>query len=107
MIYQSYTFKGLFLFFSFRKGLTSKYSKLFVESVQGEDDESERDDSQHFYKFWGWYIAIMELVKEDITKIENVLVLPLVGVLNHLSYIADINSIKRQEQLKQQALNRR
>jgi hypothetical protein len=67
--------------------------------------EDKEDDTQHFYKFWGWYIAIMELAKDDITKVESVLSLPFVAVMNHLSYVADINAIKRQEQLKQQ--NRR
>ncbi len=45
----------------------------------------------------------MEMAKDDITKIETIITYPLIAVLNHLSYITDVNEIKRREELKQLA----
>lgn len=54
------------------------------------DEDDEEDKS--FDSFWGWYSAISELAKDDITKINEVTEQPLILALNHLSYLQDKNN---------------
>lgn len=85
----------------YRNGITKTYWRLFEETSVGEDNDDTDSDGDSFAKFWGWYIAIVELAKEDITKIPQVVEIPLTAVLNHLSYLHDINQIKERELRKQ------
>ena len=50
------------------------------------------EDGQSFDSFWGWYTAVSELAKDDITKIDEVTRQPLLLALNHLSYLKDKNN---------------
>jgi hypothetical protein len=70
---------------------------------QEEDDtEVELDalEIRSFNNFWGWFGTLITLANEDITKIDQITTYPLVFVLNYLSYMKDVNEIKRREEQK-------
>ena len=69
--------------------------------VDGKDDLDTRE-VRSFDKFWGWFSTLVSLANEDITKIEEITKYPLVFVLNYLSYMKDINEIRKREQMKLQ-----
>lgn len=68
-----------------------------------QDAEDYEDDNESFSDFWSWYAALETMAGEDITKIPTILEYDLMFVLNHLSYMADLNEIKRNEHQKMMA----
>jgi len=97
------------IFFSFRQNLTRQFSGLFSTQVEIDDkDDLGVRETYSFDKFWGWFGTLVSLANEDITKIEKITTYPLVFVLNYLSYMKDINDIRRREaqKVQQQMKNR-
>jgi hypothetical protein len=86
-------------FLEFKKLITESYSNLF----NGPDPEEEDDDSQFTeeeleiirkeeareaeQRQWSWENIIRGLANDDITKFDSITDLPLIFVLNQLSYI--------------------
>lgn len=68
--------------------------------------EMEGDENQNsFAKHWGWYTAVSKLAEDKVWKINDVVALPLIACLNHLSYIMDVN--KEEEKRIKEAYNQR
>jgi hypothetical protein len=51
----------------------------------------DNENENSFSSYWGWYQAISTLAEDQVWEIDNVVSLPLVSCLNHLSYLIDKN----------------
>lgn len=68
-----------------------------------EDDTKDDLDTleiSSFNNFWGWFGTLISLANEDITKVDQITTYPLTFVLNYLSYMKDVNELKRREEQK-------
>jgi hypothetical protein len=67
----------------------------------------DHEDKNSFNDHWGWYHAISSLAENKVWQIDNVVNLTLIGALNHLSYLVDLNKEKEKEIKKQQQQSKR
>jgi hypothetical protein len=65
------------------------------------------EDKNSFHSHYGWYYAISSLAENKIWQVDNVVNVSLVGALNHLSYLVDLNKEKEKEIKKQQQQSKR
>jgi hypothetical protein len=72
----------------------------------GEDDLGTRE-ANSFSKFWGWFGTLISLANEDITKVDEITQYPLIYVLNYMSYMKDVNDMRKREQQKLEQRYRR
>lgn len=87
----TYIYTCVTFFFTFRQNLTRRFEGLFPSANDGEQVELTNDNEpktpeQIFGERWNWYSVIIDLCQEDLTRFNEITSLPLIQVLNHLSY---------------------
>ena len=91
------------------KTLFHDYSGVFYDPKKAEEDEeaAQEDDGQvNFHQQWYYYSLVRMLAKEDVTKFDEIYMLPMKTVLPELSYLSQKAKIERAEQRKQEALSK-
>jgi hypothetical protein len=88
------------LYRDFKINIESAYENIFEPNFDDLDDEEEEeiyDDEEReaikddeVLKHWGWENVIYKLADGDVTKYDDITALPLVFVLNQLSFIKDM-----------------
>ena len=79
---------GLSFFFQrFVQGLVERYPEVFDGGISG--NEFAPDAQANFGRKWKSYISIVQLSQGDITKFDEVTLLPLEKCLYMLAYMAD------------------
>jgi len=82
-------------FFDNWNGIVDSFPGLF-DSGSGEAEPDDWDDDpnsyeeakiQAFQKNWGLYHQIVKLADDDILRVQQIFELPIVSVLNHISYL--------------------
>ena len=78
-----------------------------MESIDDKDiDDLDARESNNFNKHWGWLGTLIQLAKEDITKIEEITKYPLMFALNYMSYMRDVQMLRDRDYQKQKLKNR-
>ena len=90
--------------------LFKQFSGVFYE-IPDEDEieegEVEKKTNENlFHNQWYWYSIVRMLAKEDITKYDEIYMLPMRTVLPEMSYITQKEKIESAERKKQEALNK-
>lgn len=90
------------------KTLFQDYSGVFYDPKKAEEEEdADDDDGQiNFHQQWYYYSLVRMLAKEDVTKYDEIYMLPMKTVLPELSYLSQKAKIERAEQRKQEALSK-
>lgn len=95
--------------------LFKQFAGVFYEVNDDEEEEQEQEldqtDTQRtadalFRQQWYWYSIVRMLAKEDITKYEEIYMLPMRTVLPEMSYLAQKDKIDTANQRMQQAMNK-
>ena len=71
-----------------------------------EQTEEERTSEMLFSQQWYWYSIVRMLANEDITKYDEIYMLPMSTVLPEMSYLAQRNKIESAKQRQQQLLRK-
>ena len=90
------------------KTMFQDYSGVFYDpkDEEEEDDGSVPDDGPNFHQQWYYYSLVRMLANEDITKYNEIYMLPMKEVLPEMSYLSQKRKIEEAEQRKQQALSK-
>ena len=92
------------------KTLFEDFSGVFYDAVEDEDEEeSVADDKTSemlFNQQWYWYSIVRTLANEDVTKYNEVYMLPMSTVLPEMSYLAQRSKIESARQRQQQAMRK-
>lgn len=90
------------------KVLFEDFSGVFYEPRDEEDEEEYDEDNKTaemvFSQQWYWYSIVRTLANEDITKYEQIYMLPMRTVLPEMSFLAQRNKIEQAEQRKSKAM---
>ena len=94
------------------KTLFEDFSGVFYD-INEDDDEEEEEVSEEkktsemlFNQQWYWYSMVRMLANEDITKYDDIYMLPMRTVLPEMSYLAQKSKIESAKQRQQQALRK-
>jgi len=97
----SYIFGIIKYYLDFKETIISTYQLLFEpiineneieeEIIEYDPEEQEQIKKEEILTKWGWENVIYKLSNSDITKYDDITNLPLIFVLNHLSYMKDLN----------------
>jgi len=90
------------------KTMFQDYSGVFYDPKDEEEDDdgSVPDDGPNFHQQWYYYSLVRMLANEDITKYNEIYMLPMKEVLPEMSYLSQKRKIEEAEQRKQQALSK-
>ena len=92
------------------KTLFKDFSGVFYDVNDDEDDEEENVEEKTsemlFSQQWYWYSIVRMLAQEDITKYEEIYMLPMSTVLPEMSYLAQKSKIESARQRQQQAMSK-
>tara|TARA_B110001452_G_scaffold145981_1_gene121372 strand:+ start:87 stop:785 length:699 start_codon:yes stop_codon:yes gene_type:complete len=90
------------------KTMFQDYSGVFYDPKEEteEDDGGVPDDGPNFHQQWYYYSLVRMLANEDITKYNEIYMLPMKEVLPEMSYLSQKRKIEEAEQRKQQALSK-
>ena len=93
------------------KTLFQDYSGVFYdpkeEEEEGDDDyTAEVDAGVNFHQQWYYYSLVRLLAQEDITRYNEIYMLPMKQVLPELSYLSQKRKIEEAEMRKQEALSK-
>lgn len=91
------------------KTMFQDYSGVFYDPKEESEDEDEGaipDDGPNFHQQWYYYSLVRMLANEDITKYNEIYMLPMKEVLPEMSYLSQKRKIEEAEQRKQQALSK-
>jgi hypothetical protein len=94
------------------KTLFKDFSGVFYdvnEDEEGDDEEDvvrNRTSEMLFNQQWYWYSIVRMLANEDITKYEEIYMLPMNVVLPEMSYLAQKSKIESTKQRESQALRK-
>lgn len=90
------------------KTLYQDYSGVFYDPKEADEDEQESDDDAgvNFHHQWYYYSLVRMLAQEDVTRYDEIYMLPMKTVLPELSYLSQKAKIERAEQRKQEALSK-
>lgn len=87
--------------------LFKEYAGVFYDpKTEEQEDESEEnpDVAPNFYQQWYYYSIVRMLANEDVTKYDEIYMLPMTTVLPEMSYLSQKRKIEEAEQRKQEAL---
>ena len=93
-------------FLRFKRSVSEIYNPLFKEKRSEEDGEEPSDSYTAYLKKWNWWSVLWYLSKEDLTKFDDVLDLPVLTVLNQLSYKKETDHFIDQARKKQNQQNK-
>jgi len=91
------------------KTMFEDYSGVFYDPKEEEDEEEEnplKDEGPNFHQQWYYYSLVRMLANEDITKYNEIYMLPMKEVLPEMSYLSQKRKIEAAEQRKQEALSK-
>lgn len=89
------------------KTMFQDYSGVFYDpKEETEDEASIPDDAPNFHQQWYYYSLVRMLANEDITKYNEIYMLPMKEVLPEMSYLSQKRKIEAAEQRKQEALSK-
>ena len=90
------------------KTMFNDYSGVFYDPKEETEDGELPPTSAEvsFHQQWYYYSLVRMLAKEDITRYDEIYMLPMKSVLPEMSYISQKNKIEQAEQRKQQALSK-
>tara|TARA_R110000787_G_scaffold198074_1_gene309269 strand:- start:21560 stop:22258 length:699 start_codon:yes stop_codon:yes gene_type:complete len=88
------------------KTMFEDYSGVFYDPKEEEDDEDDpqADSGPNFHQQWYYYSLVRMLANEDITKYDDIYMLPMKSVLPEMSYLSQKRKIDDAESRKQSAL---
>jgi hypothetical protein len=76
------------------------------DSEEEEQEEEEKTSDMLFNQQWYWYSIVRTLANEDVTKYEEIYMLPMSTVLPEMSYLAQRNKIESAKQRQSQAVRK-
>ena len=90
----------------FRKGIISGYPIIFKGGEDKDEQGNQRDvnefsERSQFNKQWGWYHSIYRLSGGDVSKLNEVVRLPIHQALTFLSYEIQKDKVQYNEQKRQ------
>ena len=92
------------------KTLFEDFSGVFYDAVEDEDEEDtvaeDKTSEMLFNQQWYWYSIVRTLANEDVTKYNEVYMLPMSTVLPEMSYLAQRSKIESARQRQQQAMRK-
>lgn len=92
------------------KTLFKDFSGVFYDPVDEEDVEDEnvqeKTSEMLFSQQWYWYSIVRMLAQEDITKYEQIYMLPMSVVLPEMSYLAQKGKIESARERERQAMRK-
>ena len=89
------------------KTMFEDYSGVFYDpKEEEEDDGTTPDEGPNFHQQWYYYSLVRMLANEDITKYNEIYMLPMKEVLPEMSYLSQKRKIEAAEQRKQEALSK-
>jgi hypothetical protein len=90
------------------KTMFEDYSGVFYDPKEEveDDDDAIPDDGPNFHQQWYYYSLVRMLANEDITKYNEIYMLPMKEVLPEMSYLSQKRKIEAAEQRKQEALSK-
>lgn len=90
------------------KTMFEDYSGVFYDPKEETDEEDNPliDDGPNFHQQWYYYSLVRMLANEDITKYNEIYMLPMKEVLPEMSYLSQKRKIEAAEQRKQEALSK-
>ena len=90
------------------KTMFEDYSGVFYDPKDEEDDEDglKVDGGVNFHQQWYYYSLVRMLANEDITKYDEIYMLPMKAVLPEMSYLSQKRKIDDAESRKQNALSK-
>lgn len=92
------------------KTLFNDFSGVFYDPKEEEyeDEEIEQQETSEmlFSQQWYWYSIVRMLAKEDITKYNEIYMLPMSVVLPEMSYLAQKNKIEAARERQSKALSK-
>ena len=88
------------------KTMFEDYSGVFYDPKEDEEDEDTLgvDSGPNFHQQWYYYSLVRMLANEDITKYDEIYMLPMKSVLPEMSYLSQKRKIDDAESRKQSAL---
>ena len=88
------------------KTMFEDYSGVFYDPKEDEEDEDTlgADSGPNFHQQWYYYSLVRMLANEDITKYDEIYMLPMKSVLPEMSYLSQKRKIDDAESRKQSAL---
>ena len=92
------------------KTLFEDFSGVFYDVNENEEEEDntveEKTSEMLFSQQWYWYSIVRMLAQEDITKYEEIYMLPMSTVLPEMSYLAQKSKIESAKQRQEQAMRK-
>tara|TARA_R110000782_G_scaffold269780_1_gene368542 strand:- start:3408 stop:4106 length:699 start_codon:yes stop_codon:yes gene_type:complete len=90
------------------KTMFEDYSGVFYDPKEDEEDEDTLEDNSgpNFHQQWYYYSLVRMLANEDITKYDEIYMLPMKSVLPEMSYLSQKRKIDDAESRKQSALSK-
>ena len=91
------------------KTMFQDYSGVFYDPKEESEDDDEGtvpDEGPNVHQQWYYYSLVRMLANEDITKYNEIYMLPMKEVLPEMSYLSQKRKIEEAEQRKQQALSK-
>ena len=89
--------------------LFKEFAGVFYDAVseeEDEDNEQENTSDMLFNQQWYWYSIVRMLGNEDVTKYEEIYMLPMSTVLPEMSYLAQRSKIESARERQNQAMSK-
>lgn len=77
-----------------------------AEKEEQEEEEEEKTSDMLFSQQWYWYSIVRTLANEDVTKYEEIYMLPMSTVLPEMSYLAQRSKIEAAKQRQSEAMRK-
>jgi len=90
------------------KTVFEDYSGVFYDPKEEAEEGDQMDEEQgaNFHQQWYYYSLVRMLANDDITKYNEIYMLPMKEVLPEMSYLSQKRKIESAEQRKQEALSK-
>jgi hypothetical protein len=88
------------------KDFAGVFYDLQDDAEKEEQEEEDKTSDMLFSQQWYWYSIVRNLANEDVTKYEEIYMLPMSTVLPEMSYLAQKSKIESARQRQQQAMNK-
>ena len=89
--------------------LFKEFAGVFYDAVDEDEEEQEQEEKTSdmlFSQQWYWYSIVRMLGNEDVTKYEEIYMLPMSTVLPEMSYLAQRSKIESARERQNQAMSK-
>jgi len=89
--------------------LFKEFAGVFYDAVNEDEEEQEEEEKTSdmlFSQQWYWYSIVRMLGNEDVTKYEEIYMLPMSTVLPEMSYLAQRSKIESARERQNQAMSK-